>query len=345
MTVSVLPLYPAHDLQFDLDTSLKRVKSLSNKLTQQKNSIFDGSGESKENIPLETIDVEYEDIDFKKEYKERIANKDRVCQLMEDEGLYNDTLFEEIDNESLAEHHLRLVVDEKHQILYCELPKVGCTNWKRTMLQLIHPDTFGQMKVEDIKSPHGKKGEDGYKYLSSYPKEQQIFMLQTFYKFMFVRHPLERLLSAYRDKVQENYLQQNFVAKQLQEIASEDFLTEANVEGFHQFVKYLIAKGDNRKFGARQRHWGPYYHICKVCSINWNFIGKMETLNEDVEYVLRDMNVRDLTDYPKRNKTTNHSTLLKFYANMGKDNIRKIYELYKPDYDLFQYDVPSIFLD
>ena len=69
------------------------------------------------------------------------------------------------------------------------------------MLQLIHPDTFGQMKVEDIKSPHGKKGEDGYKYLSSYPKEQQIFMLKTFYKFMFVRHPLERLLSAYRDKV------------------------------------------------------------------------------------------------------------------------------------------------
>lgn len=69
------------------------------------------------------------------------------------------------------------------------------------MLQLIHPDTFGKMKVEEIKSPHGKKGEDGYKYLSSYPKEQQIFMLKTFYKFMFVRHPLERLLSAYRDKV------------------------------------------------------------------------------------------------------------------------------------------------
>ena len=29
---------------------------------------------------------------------------------MEDKGLYNDTLFEEIDNETLAEHHLRLVV-------------------------------------------------------------------------------------------------------------------------------------------------------------------------------------------------------------------------------------------
>ena len=89
---------------------MKRVKVLSDKLTHQKSSIFDGSGEAIENIPLETIDVDYEDIDFKKEYEERLKNKDRVCQLMEDEGLYNDTLFKEIDNETLAEHHLRLVV-------------------------------------------------------------------------------------------------------------------------------------------------------------------------------------------------------------------------------------------
>ena len=97
---------------------MKRVKVLSDKLTQQKTSIFDGSGEAIENIPLETIDVDYEDIDFKKEYKERLKNKDRVCQLMEDEGLYNDTLFEEIDNETLAEHHLRLVVGKLQVVIF-----------------------------------------------------------------------------------------------------------------------------------------------------------------------------------------------------------------------------------
>ena len=57
------------------------------------------------------------------------------------------------------------------------------------------------MKVEDIKSPHGKKGDGGYKYLSEWPPEEQIEMIKSYYKFMFVRHPLERLLSAYRDKV------------------------------------------------------------------------------------------------------------------------------------------------
>ena len=57
------------------------------------------------------------------------------------------------------------------------------------------------INVEKIRSPHGKKGETGYKYLSEWPKEKQIEILKTYYKFMFVRHPLERLLSAYRDKV------------------------------------------------------------------------------------------------------------------------------------------------
>ena len=44
-----------------------------------------------------------------------------------------------------------------------------------------------------------------------------------------------------------------------------------------------------------------------VCSLDWNFIGKMETLNQDTEWVIQDMGVKGLTDYPKRNKTTRYS--------------------------------------
>ena len=75
------------------------------------------------------------------------------------------------------------------------------------LCKLIHPDKYGSMKVEDIKSPHGKKGDGGYKYLSEWPPEEQIQMIKTYYKFMFVRHPLERLLSAYRDKVREELIE------------------------------------------------------------------------------------------------------------------------------------------
>ena len=33
----------------------------------------------------------------------------------------------------------------------------------------------------------------------------------------------------------------------------------------------------------------------------------METLNQDTEWVIQDMGVKGLTDYPKRNKTTRYT--------------------------------------
>ena len=99
--------------------------------------------------------------------------------------------------------------------------KVGCTNWKRTMLQLIHPETYGKMKVENIKSPHGKKGDKGYRYLHTWEPEEQIKMLKTYYKFMFARHPFERLLSAYRDKVQKYYLDSHFLKRHMSKMGNE----------------------------------------------------------------------------------------------------------------------------
>ena len=55
---------------------------------------------------------------------------------------------------------------ELNFIAFYKLPKVGCTNWKRTMLQLIHPDTFGRLDINHIKGPHGHYGEEGYKYIT-----------------------------------------------------------------------------------------------------------------------------------------------------------------------------------
>ena len=86
---------------------------------------------------------------------------------------------------------------------------------------------------------------------------------------------------------------------------------EMDIEGFHSFVKYLVSRGHGGRWGSRQRHWRRYTDVCKgtiepnnvthycngsylisVCSIKWDFIGKMETINMDADFVLLDMGVK-----------------------------------------------------
>jgi len=235
----------------------------------------DGSGES---------DYEpFENMDWESEYE---ARKIRLRQLCETEEFKPDLSVQDSWRNG-SSPDVRFVVDENNKVLYCELPKVGCTNWKRTMLQLIQPKTFGKLAFDDIKGPHGHYGEEGYKYITEWPAEERVKMVDTFYKFIFVRHPLERILSAYRDKVQYDFLRnlpfQN--PGKVKDHDADEFM-DLDKEGFHAFVKYLTKRVDLAAGGSRIRHWKRYVDLCGICSFDWDFVGKLETVNEDSQFVL-----------------------------------------------------------
>jgi len=85
-------------------------------------------------------------------------------------------------------------VSDKYKFVYCHTPKVACTSWRIAMARLYSRrasfDTFYN-KIKQHASNFVKPG----RYFQPHKIYQR---LQTYYKFMFVREPLERLLSAYR---------------------------------------------------------------------------------------------------------------------------------------------------
>ncbi|KAJ7392622.1 sulfotransferase 13 [Desmophyllum pertusum] len=86
----------------------------------------------------------------------------------------------EPSNETLG----HLYVFEKYKLIFCLVPKVASRQWISVL---------GRYRLRLNNSPYGPT-------VKQFPPEQAQKMLRTFYKFMFVREPFERLLSAYKDK-------------------------------------------------------------------------------------------------------------------------------------------------
>ena len=60
-----------------------------------------------------------------------------------------------------------------------------------------------------------------------------------------------------------------------------EHLIDLDKEGFHAFLKYLVRRADIDQGGSRIRHWKRFVDLCGICSFKWDFIGKLETVNQD----------------------------------------------------------------
>uniref|UniRef100_A0A8C2TTS5 Carbohydrate sulfotransferase n=1 Tax=Coturnix japonica TaxID=93934 RepID=A0A8C2TTS5_COTJA len=101
--------------------------------------------------------------------------------------------------ESKLDSHVasQIFVEHKHKFTYCEVPKVGCSNWKRTIFIL---QEGLNVEASEIQHDHIHRT-SLIKRLSAYPPGEQEEFLNSYTNVMFTRHPLERLVSAYRDKL------------------------------------------------------------------------------------------------------------------------------------------------
>ena len=92
------------------------------------------------------------------------------------------------------------------------------------------------------------------------------------------------------------------------------------------------------------------FQVCIPCNISYSTILKLETLDRDLEWVLKKLDLKhhqhDFSnimavqmDENKKNATlTSESLSRKYFSQITKVNIRRLYEKYEVDFEMFGYE-------
>ncbi|CAH2104243.1 unnamed protein product [Euphydryas editha] len=240
-----------------------------------------------------------------------------------------------------------ILVDDDHRLLYCYVPKVACTNWKRILMIL-----EGKWNNTDVLSiPAGLAHSPGmFRNLSSVSKEDRDNMLENYHKMIIVRNPFERLLSAFRNKLEGDlpsakYFQDRVgrrIIKAFRENPSNESLEYGHDVTFKEFALFLTNKSKELADVVNNEHWQPITNLCHPCLIKYTLVGKYETLLDDSLLALHTINASHI-QFPRLAHTSGTSEKLhNYFSQLDLPLIRKLYKLYKYDYKIFNYDLDNI---
>lgn len=229
---------------------------------------------------------------------------------------------------------------EKKEIIYCSIPKAACTNWKR-LLQVFDGRMKGLFQVKDKDQLHNMK----YSMLRNLNETELAWRRNSYYAFVFVRHPFERLFSAYRNKLkqpphpgfQKRY--GSVILRMFRVNLSKDKYDAGRGVTFREFLMYLISVHQKKGHKAFDEHWQIMTKLCSPCTMKYDFIGKMDTLLEDAEEVLKQTGLYEKYKFPY-NATDNYkqsanSVMMRFYSEIPKSFLRTLYNIYRDDFISF----------
>lgn len=224
-----------------------------------------------------------------------------------------------------------LVVIDRDEIIYCAIPKVASTEWREALSVELGHDRI-----------QGKKAQNRtlWKHLNEYSTRNITEKLKKYYTFLFVREPFARLLSAYKSKFEagNDYYLKAFGRKIIQDFrknATEHAKNTGDDVTFLEFVKHIAVTP------FYDEHWRPYDDICHMCSVNYDFVGHLETIEEDAPFLLKEMGIEDRVTFKSRRRSQTSSELLKYYSQIPAPYIKKLGQIYFKDFEMFGYPFPG----
>jgi len=227
---------------------------------------------------------------------------------------------------------------KRHSVIWCKVPKAGSSTWTYNFLKLAGVDP--KEHIHKVLRDH-------------YPKQESNRVMADTFRFMVVRHPFERLLSAYRDKLED--LSRDLEARDGYYYSTYGkYIVEAYREGsnntglgreptWREFITYIL----NTPLTKFDEHWTPIWMLCSPCIVRYDVIAKMETFSEDTQYTLAQAGLENklTVEWKHRTGTGGSSdTIAEYFSELTKSEVAALFRKYQLDFELYGYD-PEPYLE
>jgi len=224
-----------------------------------------------------------------------------------------------------------LMHQESWHLLYCWVHKVASTSWSKIFFNLqgkevptirLH-EAAQQFSIDSSRLPGA---------------------ISNSLVFLTVRHPFERLVSAYRDKFElakkYAYVYSRYAHKIL------GMKTPAEAErarrpSFSDFVSYIL-RVPVQEFND---HWVPYWLHCHMCEMEYDIISKMETIKDDMEFIAdkSGLTATNITLPWTNRRNSSEELSLQYFKSLTVSQVLGLYRVYRIDFMMFNYRADKYF--
>ncbi|WP_196799729.1 sulfotransferase family protein [Thioalkalivibrio sulfidiphilus] len=214
-------------------------------------------------------------------------------------------------------------MDKKY--FYVETPKVACTKIK-SILQVISGYSLPS-RLNSIHYREHKK--DFVRSIVDYLDEcEAILSNPSVLKFCFVRNPVSRIVSAYKDKILTS--EGKFWDRYRSSIRAFGGLPENGFISLETFVSWVESVPD----AERDIHWRSQFALLRPDVINYDMLGKQETFDEDLERILQAIGIMEPRNWVRGRQ--NESATIYLQKELSSV-LPVIYRIYSKDFDAFSY--------
>ncbi len=233
----------------------------------------------------------------------------------------------------------RLLSDDKHRVLYCAIPKAGSTSFM-TMIANQSQMLNGTQHF-DVQSPDELRS-IGLKYLNEFSMQGALHRLKRYTKIIVLRHPFDRLMSAYNDKfiLKRNKYNKWYNSTIETLLGGEYAPRDGQRISFEDFIQLLVEGRKKGKF--RNPHWASYMSLCHPCLVKYDLILKLETFDTDRTALSPFLNEGEssvtmphLND--KRSIKEKLFSVTQTFKTLNETLVKAVMAIYAGDFKLFGY--------